>query len=183
MLKISLDIDGTICDWWGAYLNKFGIPKTDTEITKNVRNKLTKDKKFWLDLPIIRYPNFIPRQYTTARLIHKTWTKEYLKNNNFPNASVYQIPGYNLSKASKLRMGKCDVHVDDSINVFIDLNLKGIPCLLINSEHNRQWGPVGRIFSLEKEEIEDSYLLFKNTLFDYFKDLVNDYRREIFKQY
>ncbi len=176
-LKISLDIDDTICDWRGEYLNKFGNPKTDTEITKNVRNKLMSDKTFWLNLPVIRRPDFTPRQYTTSRSIRKTWTKEYLKNNNFPTAPVYQVLSYNLSKMSKIRMGGCDVHVDDSINVFIDLNLNGVPCLLIDSKNNQNWGPIGRIFSLNKDEIEDCYFLFKNTMFKYFKDIVDEFRR------
>ena len=180
-LKISLDIDGTICDWWNPYLNKFGRPKTSLEITKNVSNKLRKDKAFWLALPVIEYPNFIPRQYTTARLINKDWIKEYLRTNHFPDAPVYQVLGYSLSKVPKLKMGGCDVHIDDSIDTFIRTNLEGIPTLLLDRPNNSEWGPIGRIFSLDKEEIEDSYFLFKDTVFNYFKDFVDDYKQRVFR--
>ena len=52
MLKISLDLDDTVNLWMQPYLDKFGVPKTNQEITKNVRYKLLKDKNFWLNLPI-----------------------------------------------------------------------------------------------------------------------------------
>mgnify|MGYP003430292425 FL=1 len=68
--------------------------------------------------------------------------------------------------------GRVDVHIDDSLSVFIDLNTKGIPCLLIDSPNNQEWGPIGRIFSLNLDEIEDAYELFMNTVFTNFKDLL-----------
>lgn len=181
-LRIGLDLDDTICDFIGPYFNRFGTPKKDNEITKNVSRILINDKDFWMNLPIIHNPNFTPTLYCTKRVHSKIWSKQFLIKNRIPLAPIYQVICQIASKAPRIK-GRIDVFVDDSISNFIDLNLHGVPCLLIDREHNRQWGPVGRIFSLEKEEIEDSYLLFKNTLFDYFKDLVNDYRREIFKQY
>jgi hypothetical protein len=47
-----------------------------------------------------------------------------------------------------------------------------VPCLLIDSEANREWGPIGRIYSLDKEEIEDAYNLFLTTIYPNFKDLL-----------
>lgn len=69
--------------------------------------------------------------------------------------------------------GKVDVFIDDSISNFIDLNLQGIPCLLIDSQRNKEWGPVARIYSLDREEIEDCYQLFIKTIFPYFKEFVD----------
>lgn len=172
-LKVSMDLDGCLCDFFGPYLSRFGNPKEDAEITKNVNTILVNDKEFWMNLPVLNELNFTPRQYTTARVIRKQWIKEYLNKELFPKAPVYQIHGYGLSKYSKVRMGGCHVHIDDSISVFTDLNSKGIPCLLLDAPNNQSWGPIGRIYSLDKDEIEETYHLFNETMFPYFKELVN----------
>lgn len=176
-LRIGLDIDDTICDFLGPYFNRFGYPKGPYEITKNVR-KLVKDKEFWMNLPIINRPNFIPELYCTKRIHSKLWSKQFLLENNLPIAPIYQIFCQDSNKSSRIK-GRVDVFIDDSISNFIELNLNGIPCLLINNNHNKNWGPVGRIFSLNKDEIEDCYNLFKYTMFDYFKDLVYEYERTV----
>ena len=68
--------------------------------------------------------------------------------------------------------GRVDVHIDDSLKVFIDLNTKGIPCLLMDSPYNQEWGPIGRVYTLNLEEIEEVYSLFINTVFKDFKNLL-----------
>lgn len=170
-LKISLDLDGTIFDWDSHYISKFGIPKTDLEITKNVRGVLLKDKNFWMTQPLINIPDFIPVQYTTARLISKNWIKQQIRINDLPDSPVYQVMGFGLSKAKMLK-GRVDVHVDDSLKVFIDLNSRGIPCLLLDSPNNQEWGPIARVYSLKEEEIKEVYELFMNTVFNNFKGLL-----------
>jgi hypothetical protein len=171
ILNVSLDLDGTIVDFYQHYIKKFGNPKSDLEITKNVRGILREDKEFWMTQPLINMPNFMPHCYCTSRLISKNWIKEQLAVNNLPKAPIYQVFGVSLSKYSQLKRSGADVHVDDSLQVFKDLNLKGIPCLLLDSPNNKDWGPIGRVYTLDKEEIEDVYHLFKNTLFPYFKKL------------
>lgn len=176
MTRISLDLDGTIVDFYHHYISRFGIPKNDFEITKNVVGVLRRDKNFWLSQPIINMPNFIPHSYCTARVISKELIKKQLVVNNLPKAPIYQVRGVSLSKAPQLKRSGADVHVDDSLSVFIDLNLKGIPCLLLDSPNNQSWGPIGRIFSLDKDEIEDTYHLFLDTIFPHFKSLIYDLR-------
>ena len=171
-LKISMDLDGCLCDFYGAYYNRFGVPKKDSEITKNVQGVLRTDKDFWLNLPVLNTLSWSPRQYTTARIIQKSWIKEYLDNMGFPKAPIYQIHGYGLSKYRKVKMGGCHLHIDDSLSVFKDLNKKGIPCLLLDGPNNQEWGPIGRIYSLDEDEIVDTYHLFKDTLFPYFRELL-----------
>lgn len=171
-LKISLDCDGVLCDFYNPYINKFGIPKKDLDITKNVVGPLSKDKEFWLSLPVINRPNFKVKQYTTARSIPKSWIREYLDNSGMPKAPIYQLFNYSLSKVPKIRMGGCNLHIDDSLKVFIDCNLNGIPCLLMDNPSNQEWGPIARIYSLDIEEIEESYNLFLKTIFPYFRELV-----------
>lgn len=174
-LNISCDIDGCLCDFYSPYIERFGEPKKDGEITKNVVSILSKDKSFWINLPKINTLNWTPKQYTTARTIRKQWIKEYLDKEGFPEAPVYQIFGYKLSKYHHIKAGGCNLHIDDSISVFIDLNLKGIPCLLYDNPSNRGWGPIGRILTLDIEEIEDCYRLYMDTIFPYFKEIFKEY--------
>lgn len=171
-LKVSMDLDGCLCDFYGPYLERFGEPDKDSTITKHVNTILIKDKEFWLNLPVLNELKWAPRQYTTARVIKKQWIREYLEKEMFPKAPIYQVHGYGLSKYSKVRMGGCHLHIDDSLSVFKDLNSKGIPCLLLDSPSNQEWGPIGRIHTLDKEEVEDTYWLFKDTLFPHFRELL-----------
>lgn len=173
-LKVGLDIDDTICDFIGPYLQRFDIPRHDSEITKNVSRILIHDKKFWMSLPVINTPNFTPTLYCTKRIHPKEWSKQYLQKNNIPLAPIYQVYCQNSPKSAKIK-GRVDVFIDDSISNFIELNRSGIPCLLIDSVRNESWGPIGRVYSLDREEIEDCYHLFMSTVFPNFNNLLNDY--------
>lgn len=174
-MKISIDLDDTVVSFYDHYVKIFGEPKTSLSITKMVRTELLKNEEFWLSQPLIHYPNFKPHCYCTARLISPYLIKKQLKINKLPDAPIYRVKGVALSKYWQLRKAGVDVHIDDSIRNFIDLNLKGVPCLLIDSPYNQEWGPIGRVYSLNKEEIEECYYLFKDTLFSYFRELVNGY--------
>lgn len=157
MLKVSLDVDGTIVDWINHYISKFGVPNSDEEITQNVEGVLINDKEFWLTQPLINTPNFIPKCYCTARLIKKSWIKKQIEINNLPKAPIYQVKGYGISKLSQLKKSGAQVHIDDSISVFKDLNSKGFPCLLITSPENKHFKTTCRINSLNYQEIEQVY--------------------------
>lgn len=180
-LRVGLDIDDTMFDFMGAYVKKFGKPKSDSEITYNVQNKLRIDKEFWVNLELINKPDFTPELYCTKRVNPKSWTKECLVKNGLYETNkigghillppIYQMYYQQGNKANMIK-GKVDVFVEDSIRNFIQLNLAGIPCLLIDCEHNIEWGPIGRVYSLCYEEIEDTYYLLKNTIGDNFKQLL-----------
>lgn len=171
-LRIGCDIDGVIANFDIGYLNRFKRwPKYDWAITRNVTHILTKERDFWLNLPVIRVPDFKPRLFCSARVNNKKWTKKYLINIGL-DSPLYQVPGYNLSKAKVLK-GRVDVFIEDSLKNFIDLNLQGIPCLLIDAPTNKDWGPVARIYSLKEQEIEECYNLFINTIFPNFKDFIH----------
>lgn len=171
-MRIGLDIDGVLADFNNGYLKRFKKwPNHDWAITRNVEHILSKEREFWINLDVINYPDFKPRLYCSARVNNKRWTKQFLKENDFPNSPLYQIPGYKLSKAKTLK-GRVDVFIEDSLKNFIDLNLNGIPCLLMDSEYNREWGPIGRIYSLNYDEIEEVYNLFMETVFNNFKNLL-----------
>lgn len=171
-MRIGLDLDGTVDDFWNPYVERFGHPKKDSEITKNVQRVLSKDREFWLSLPVLRYIDFIPELYCTKRVNPKPWTRKWLMDNGFPNRPIYQMYYQHGNKATMIK-GRVDVFVDDSISNFIKLNLSGVPCLLIDQPDNQEWGPIGRIYTLTKQEIEDAYRLFIDTgMFDNFKNLL-----------
>lgn len=174
-LRVGLDLDDTIFLFMEYYLKKFRTPKNDYEITRNVTRILSKDKSFWINQPLINRPNFIPTLYCTKRVHNKQWTKEQLEINNLPKAPIYQIYGQFIDKSSRIK-GLVDVFVDDSLSNMIEMNLNGIPCLLIDNPANQSWGPIGRIYSLDKYEVEDCYHLFKDTMFPCFKELVREWK-------
>ena len=170
-LRIGLDLDQVIFDFINPYIARFGLPKDDYEITKNVQRVLIKDKSFWINQPLINYPNFDVALYCTKRVHNKNWTKEQLRIHNLPKAPIYQVYLQSANKADKIK-GKVDLFIDDSISNMIQMNLSGLPCLLFNADNNQEWGPIGRIYSLDKDEIEDTLHLFKQTIFPYFKELI-----------
>lgn len=171
-MRIGLDLDGTVDDFMNPYLERFGKPKKDSEITRNVQQILSKDRNFWLALPVLRHIDFVPELYCTKRVNPKQWTRKWLIEHGFPNRPIYQMYYQHGNKANMIK-GRVDVFVDDSISNFIKLNLSGVPCLLIDQPDNQSWGPVGRIFTLNKEEIVDAYNLFIDTgMFDNFRNLL-----------
>lgn len=171
-IRIGLDLDDCIFEFMSPYLKKFGVPKNDYEITRNVQRILIQDKDFWLNQSVIHRPDFTPILYCTKRVHRKKWTKEQLIINNLPLAPIYQVYSQTLNKATRIK-GRVDVFVDDSVSNMIAMNLSGLPCLLLDSPNNQDWiEPVGRVYSLDKEEIEEAYHLFKETMFPYFKEFI-----------
>ena len=169
-LKVGFDIDDTLAGFQISYLNRFG--KTpDHIITWNCENKLRYDKEFWTTLPLLRRPDFEFTLYCTKRVNPKSYTKEWIRSNNLPDVPVYQQICQCASKAPMIK-GRVDVFIEDSVSNFLDLNKKGIPCLLMDTPENKDWGPIGRIYSLNYDEIEDTYELFKFTMFDELKCLI-----------
>ena len=180
-MKIGLDIDDVVAGFWESYcdyFNAYNNPKhlINANITKNVQRILKGDRNFWINLPVINRPNFTPELYCTKRVNNKSWTKEFITKNNLPNVPIYQMLYQHGNKATMIK-GKVDIFVDDSISNMINMNLAGVPCLLMDTTNNQDWGPVGRIYSLNKEEIEDACELFKVTMYPYFKDLCDEYRK------
>lgn len=175
MIRIGLDIDQVLADWAGSFFKLYN-PKNDSDITRICNQKLAKDREFWLNLDVIQYPiGFEPTLYCTKRSCLKTYSKEWLSKNNFPNKPVYQVYCQNDNKARYIK-GRVDVFVDDSIYNFIQMNSYGIPTLLMNTPYNQEWGPIGRIYNLEYQEIADTYNLMAESFpKDIFRKLVHDY--------
>lgn len=175
-LKIGLDLDDTIFNFSEGYLRRFKhFPKYDWAITRNVTHILIKERDFWVNLPIMRRPNFIPKLYCSSRVNKKSWTKKAIEINDLPNSPLYQVPGYHIPK-SKYIKGRVDVFIEDSPHQWKALNMAGIPCLLIDGDNNKDYGPILKIYSLDEDEITDVYWLAKESgIFNEFDKYFNEY--------
>ena len=169
-LKIGLDLDDTCNFWMSEYLKLFPKDTQDSKITKNVR-KLCYKKEWWLNLPIKHRPDFEVELFCTKRISPKQYSYQWLKGNDFPIAPIYQVL-YQKDKKSRFIKGRVDCFIDDSISNCIELNQAGIPCLLMDSPYNQSYGPIGRVFSLDYEEIMDTYEMFMYDVFKDYKDFI-----------
>lgn len=176
MLRIGLDIDDCLCEWWESYCLYYKTDRNprhlkENQMTKNVVRDLKFNRNFWLSLPVKNTLDFTPVLYCTARVNNKAWSKIWLRNNGFPKSPVYQVYGHKVDK-SRMIKGKVDVFVDDSVHNMITLNLAGIPCLLYDTPRNQEWGSIGRIKSLDYETIESAYREFMNNHFYNFENII-----------
>lgn len=156
-IRVALDIDDTILDFWSAYIAKFNRPKDliDVNITRNVR-KLMYNKAFWENLELLEKPNFEPFIYATKRINSKVYTRNSLVNNGLPIKPIYQTLYQKGNKANIIK-GRCDVLIDDSIfNVTMAIKA-GLPALLISRPHNINHECPFRISKLDINEIVDAY--------------------------
>ena len=170
-MRIGLDIDDVLLHWYSAYLERFGKPKSEYEITKHVFRDLRNDREFWLNLEPKHYPNFPVTLYCTKRVCNKNWSKRWIEEHDYPDAPIYQIFTQTKNKANVVK-GLVDVFIDDSLSNFKAMNLAGVPCLLMDAEYNQKWGPIGRVYSLDINEIKEVYELFMLTAFNDFYKLV-----------
>lgn len=170
-MRIGLDIDDVLLHWYSAYLERFGKPENEYEITKHVFRDLRNDREFWLNLEPKHYPNFPVTLYCTKRVCNKNWSKRWIEEHDYPDAPIYQIFAQTKNKANVVK-GLVDVFIDDSLSNFKAMNLAGVPCLLMDAEYNQEWGPIGRIYSLDINEIKEVYELFMLTAFNDFYKLV-----------
>ena len=158
-LRVGFDLDDTIFGFSQGYLKRFKkFPKYDWAITRNVQYILINERDFWINLPVIRRPDFEPKLYCSSRVNKKCWSKKAIEINDLPNSPLYQVPGYNIPK-SKYIKGRVDVFIEDSPHQWKALNNAGIPCLLIDSPNNKEYGPLLKIYSLDYDEIEDAFNL------------------------
>ena len=163
-LRIALDLDDTIFDFFGEYQRVFPgeqnmVSKT---ITKNVY-KLRDNKDFWSNLPLLERPNFEPEIYATKRINSKNYTRACLQKYGLPIKPIYQVY-CQLSNKADIIKGKCDVLIDDSIFNVQQAIRAGLPALLIDRPHNQNGDPAFRIYKLDINEITDAYELELKTL-------------------
>lgn len=161
-LRIGLDIDDCLAGFWRTYCLKFDADKNpemlkDEIITRNVNSILIESRNFWLNLPVVDRPDFVPELYCTKRVNPKSWTKKWLELNGFPIRPVYQMFNQYGNKA-RLIKGRVDVFVDDSVRNVMQMNAAGVPTLLYHTEQNADF-PMYKVYSLNEEEIVEAYNL------------------------
>ena len=156
--KIVLDIDEVVCGWGKGYTeytgkriqssfwdSRYGFSKELDELAQN--------KEFWLDLPVIRKPDFVPHAYVSSRSIPVEWTQEWLEKNELPCRPVYHVP-FNTSKVEVLKEIGAEFFIDDRFENFIEVQNSGICSFLMDAKHN-QFYDVGykRIYDLQLRNI------------------------------
>lgn len=164
MFRIGLDIDDCLAGFWDAYCERFDTANNphmlkDHIITRNVQQILSKERDFWLNLPVINRPDFIPELYCTKRVNNKAWTREWLRRNGFPDRPIYQMAYQHGNKADMIK-GKVDVFIDDSLSNVIKCQRSGVPALLYHTDRTVDF-PMFKVFSLNRTEIIDAYLFMK----------------------
>jgi hypothetical protein len=141
--KVVLDIDEVVCGWalgykirtgkeiQGTYWNsRYGFGKELAE--------LAKDKTFWLDLPCIRKPDFVPHAYVSSRSIPVAWTEQWIESNGLPTSPVYHVP-FDASKVETLKGIGAEYFLDDRFENFIEAEKGGICSFLMDAPHNRHY--------------------------------------------
>lgn len=160
MPKIGLDIDEVLCDWVGAWVQKFNmdVPKSwffDYNIMDRFQELREKGEldDFYLSLKPKMSPCDIPFEpscYVTSRPVDTTITVKWLEMNKFPTAPVYTVPA-GTSKVDVILKSGIDIFVDDRYDNFVELNKAGICTFLWDTPHNARYN-VGykRITSLKQ---------------------------------
>ena len=157
-LRIACDIDQVLADFESAYNKHYNTDmskENDYHITKNVY-KLRHNKEFWTSLEVIDRPNFVPCIYATKRVNLKSYTREWLLKNGFPDRPIYQTI-YQYGNKADIIKGRCDVLIDDSVSNVYKCIKSGVPALLIDRPHNQSIGPEFRIYNLDIDEIIECY--------------------------
>ena len=167
-MKIYLDIDDCIFFWQESYAKRFNtkVPKgwSNSKLVKSRLNTLSKEKDFWLNLPVKNCPNFMPSGYVSARGISKNWTRESLKRNNIPGRTNLHQVYWGESKIELLKSLDCEIFVDDKPRTFYECNKNGIFCLLMTAEHNKCVKTKLRIDNLDIENIMSLYRKYKKCI-------------------
>lgn len=157
-LRIALDIDDTVLQWRQTHEARFHckIGKSNPRKITDQVNSLKKDRKFWVSLPLLEMPDFIPTCYCTKRVNSKSFTISSLKKNSLPVRPIIQFYNQEDNKAEGLT-GVADVLIDDSwFNVNQCLKA-GFPALLITRPHNKWVKTPYRVSHLNYNEIELKY--------------------------
>ena len=141
--RVALDIDEVLAGFTDAYCKRFNMPRSPLFWNFDYRMKermamLHKDENFWMDIKPLITPSQLPFEpvgYITSRTIPEKWTKRWLSANGFPTAPLVSTQ----DKKIGMEKLKADILIDDSIDVFRDLNNNGYCCILYNRPHNEMY--------------------------------------------
>lgn len=141
--KIVLDIDEVLCGWSQGYRDYTGEPLPSNYWDSSYGtlaklNELTTNKEFWINLPCIRRPDFVPHAYVSSRGIPVEWTMEWLEKNELPCRPVYHVP-WNASKVETLKKLETEIFIDDRFENFSAASKEGITTFLMDASHNQHY--------------------------------------------
>jgi hypothetical protein len=145
--KIGLDIDEVICDWVGAWREKFGydLPHHwhfSYNNKEHFQSMLPSElNEFYLNIPPKVDPTtlpFEPHCYITSRSVPTDLTEKWIQKHGFPTVPVYSV-GFEESKVEVAKKSGIDIFVDDRFENFVELNKAGICCFLLDAPHNRKY--------------------------------------------
>lgn len=137
--KIGLDIDGVLAKTTEHLMYE---ANQNASFDKNMEEKLQElynDKDFWLTMPVNIKPEeitFQPYCYITSRPIPSEWTRQWIVDNGFPLAPIYNVES-DKSKLSVAHMAGIEIMVDDRMENFIEFNRNGICCYLFDTPFNK----------------------------------------------
>lgn len=158
MPKIVLDIDEVVCSWTEGYLKKYGEESKglywDASYKIGDRLKeLESDEEFWVNLPMLHRPDFVPHAYISSRSIPIEWTMKFLEKNDLPCRPVHHVP-WGASKVEKLKEVGAELFIDDRFDNMKEAEEAGITTFLMDSHHNKHYN-VGyrRIYDLSLRNI------------------------------
>lgn len=143
-LKIGLDIDDVICDFFPKVAEKLNLPTpNDWEFTYDKDSVFDKlDDEFFLSLPPKIKPEemlFTPYCYITSRQKPSIEiTKKWIEANGFPCVPVY-TSSKEQSKAELAKFLGLDLFIDDNFETFTDMNRNGITCFLQDASWNSKY--------------------------------------------
>ncbi len=140
--KIVLDIDGVVCDWAKGYQERYGVEdhsywNGSYNIGEHLK-ELETDEEFWVNLPILHKPDFVPHAYVSSRSIPIEWTMKFLEKNDLPCRPVHHV-AWNESKVETLKSLETEIFIDDRFENFADAERAGITSFLMDGVHNQHY--------------------------------------------
>lgn len=146
--RIGLDIDEVLCDWIGAWTDKYDLDQPehwafDPHLVGrfHIMEQEGKLDEFFLSLQPLIKPEDIPFEpycYITSRPVDSAITTEWLTKHGFPLAPVYTTDESN-SKVDIAKREGIEIFVDDAFHNFKALNEAGICCFLMDACHNQRY--------------------------------------------
>ncbi|MDX1285706.1 MAG: dATP/dGTP diphosphohydrolase domain-containing protein [Draconibacterium sp.] len=147
--NIGLDIDQVICDFTGAWCEKYGIENHPESWTFDpyVKERFKEMEKngeledFYLSLkPMVKVADipFEPHCYITARPVSTEITLKWLSMHNFPTKPVYTVP-IRSSKVKVAEEAGVEFFIDDSYENFLEMNRSGITTYLFTTPQNKRF--------------------------------------------
>lgn len=148
-VKVGLDIDEVLCDWLGAWRERFDIEKQPESWAFSYKTsrrfkELEENgelESFYSNLKPLISPEDLPVEphcYITSRPVSTEITQKWLEKHGFPTVPVHTV-NMNTSKVDLALESGIDWFVDDSFKNFRELNNAGICTFLMDRPHNRKY--------------------------------------------